>query len=489
MTTQTDREAPRDNTHQWVPLNTWNQLAPRTYNRLVLCFEVDNDKQAAAIQHLKDSALRLGRNQPVLRSLLKVDAPIALIDVLAQHNVQVEVHDVREAFGKTYTHLKETGFPAATFVNPVVDVPAAGIAQALILRIYTVDGGLFLGIHLHHSIGDGKAIDDVISWLSAESRGDWYDKSAILSSPFYGCHYSKEKNTDGNLLDPDYISRRFPERKLLSPPVKTPVDGEWIGKIFIFKIATLNVIQSHLQQFGDLGRPSTSVVLMALLWAYTAKARAAVFEDPDANTAVLTPTQGEQTNGEAVHSKLFTVMDARKRVFNEDQARRYFGNAVEVALAKMPTANLLKSCGIATPIRLDVLAKNLGPIVCSIQDSIEAVDQDSVHERHKMYSCLPDPRNLVLDYFPDDTRAFVFNSWRYIGVNAGQEWDITGAGTVGYPDAIRRAGGKWNWPAAMFLPTRPGSEELEVMITIEEAAMELLLKDEGLMGLVVRVAT
>ncbi|KAI0534171.1 hypothetical protein GGR58DRAFT_483774 [Xylaria digitata] len=487
MTTPTERATPREDAPHWAPLNTWNQLAPRSYNRFLLCFEIDNDRQETAVKHLESCAVKLGENRPVLRSLLKVDAPFALVGTLIQQDIPVEVHDIRVTFGKAYAHLKETGFPASVFVNRMFDVMAGDVAHALILRIYTINGGLLLGIHLHHSLGDGKSIDDIISWFSAETRGDSYDtKPVILSSPFYECHCSSDENTNGYLCDPAYVSKRFPERKLvLSPISQVPANGRFIGKVFMFKVTTLSAIQNHMQQqLGGKGRPSTSVILIALLWAHSAKARICVSREANADPS----TGDELVNDGTDHSRLFSIVDARKRVFDENRARYYFGNAAEVAVAELPTRDLLETCKKTTPSSgLDVIAERLRPIVRGVQDSIERVDQDFVRQRHSLYSRFPDPRKLILDYFPNDTRAFMFNSWRYLGMNAGQEWNITGADKAGYPDVIRRAGGEWNSPAAMLLPMRPGSEELEAMITVEEGAMKLLLMDEGLMGLVDRV--
>ncbi|KAI0434470.1 hypothetical protein F5Y09DRAFT_296342 [Xylaria sp. FL1042] len=479
MTAVTNGATPCQGTHEWVPLNMWNQFAPRSYNRFLLCFGVDNEKQAAAISHIRSCAVKLGEYHPVLKQILKVDGPIACTDASIRCDIPVEVHDIRETFGTTYVHLKERGFPASAFVGRLFDFPGGGIVHALVLRIYTIDRGLLLGIHLHHTLGDGKALDDVITWLSAETRGDSYDKrSVILASVFnwYYDPYGERTDEDDHPFTPEYISRKIPERRLISSPLaQDPVNSKWTGKIFVFSVATLVAIQNHVQQFGDVGRPSTSVILMALLWAYTAKARTA-------------PTHNEPVNGEGDYSRLMTIVDARGRVFSEEDAQRYFGNAAEVALAILPRDDLLKACERPAPTTdLDVVAKQLKPIFRRVQDSIEAVDYNSMLQRHVVYARLPDPRKLVFDLSPEDTRAFVFNSWRYFGMNAGQEWNITGTDSVGHPDAIRRAGGQWNWPAAVFLPTQPGSSELEVMITIEEDAMELLLKDEGLMGLVARV--
>ncbi|KAI0812109.1 hypothetical protein GGR55DRAFT_640443 [Xylaria sp. FL0064] len=476
---------PREDTYDWVPLNAWNQYAPRSYNRFLLCFEVPNEIQAAAISHIKSCAVKLGEYHPVLKSSLKVDDPIACMDIAVRYDIPVEVHDIKEKIGVAYAHLKERGFPASEFVGPIFDVAGGGIVHSLILRIYIVDGGLLLGIHLHHTLGDGKAIDNIITWFSAETRGDSYDTRSVLFESVFDRHYDHPGEVADHPLTPEYISQKIPERRLVSTPLSHDrVNSKWTGKIFVFSLTTIVAMQNHLQQLGNVGRPSTSVILMALLWAYTVKARTAASSVPNATA----PMHGKPVNDEADHSRLLTIVDARGRVFCEEQSQRYFGNAAEVALAKLPTTDLLKACERTTPVTdLGIVAKQLEPIFRTVQGSIEAVDYNSMFERHVLYVRLPDPRKLIFDLSPEDTRSFVFNSWRYLGMNAGQEWNITGTDGAGYPDAIRRAGGQWNWPAAVFLPTRPGSSELQVMITIEEDAMELLLKDEGLMGGVARV--
>ncbi|KAI1194511.1 hypothetical protein F5X97DRAFT_327505 [Nemania serpens] len=470
MTTQANTNTPFWDVSDWVPLNSWNQLAPRNYNRFLLCFELSNDEHAAAIEHLKSCAVKLGENRPVLGSRLKVGGSVALIHKSDSHDIPVEEHDIKGTFRNTYSHLKETGFPASAFLGKQFEVPTGDVDHALILRIYKVDGGLFLGIHLHHSMGDGKAVDDVISWLSAESRGasSYGNEPVIIVSSF------EERRIDDQILDPADINHRFPERMLLAPPLaQTPAKNERVGKIFVFKNATMGTIQNQAKQFGNMKRPSTMVTLMTLLWVHTAKARA--------------PLSHVMKNGED-RSRLLTIVDARRQVFDHCQASIYFGNMAEAALTNLPTAELLQAGETPTNSTDSItVAKHLEPIFRRVQDSIQAVDNEFIHERHSLYTRLPDPRNLVFDYFINDTRVLMFNSWRYIGMNAGQEWNLTGTSSAVYPDAIRRAGSEWNAQSVMVLPARPGSGELEAMVVIEEDAMERLLDDHILMGLVSRV--
>ncbi|KAI2634017.1 hypothetical protein GGS21DRAFT_123887 [Xylaria nigripes] len=469
---------------QWVALNAWNQLAPRAYNRFVLCFEVDNERHLPAISYLRLCIGEMSQKRPVLKSLLQVKDPIALIRS-GQQGIPIEVHDIKEKFGRTYADLKETEFPASAFINRVFEVPAADITHALILRIYIIDSGLLLGIHLHHSLGDGAAIDVVISWLSAATRGDRYDTNAIsLSSPFCINQYPPKETSDDHRLAPDYISRNFPERRLLSTsPVHYPAPDKSVGKIFVFDVATLNTLKSQIQRIENVKKLSTIVVLIAYVWAHATKARLTAARHGGVNSRM----QRGQLNGDIERSRLFTIVDTRKRVFEGIGATQYFGNASEAALGSLPTSYLLKMCEKRSDAAMGLLPENLGTVIRCIQDSIRGVNLEFVRQRYEVYSRLLHPQKLVYDASPGDKLSFMFNSWRYFGMNDEQEWCIPGLKGTRYPDKIRRAGGEWNWPAAMLIPGRPDSQELELMVTIEERAMELLLNDEVFTSLTARV--
>ncbi|KAJ3569816.1 hypothetical protein NPX13_g5951 [Xylaria arbuscula] len=408
MATLSDGNTQQENRGQWTPLNVWNQLAPRSYNRFVLCFAIENNKQPAAINRIKTCALNVGARRPVLRSLLKVDGPVALINKTNQKDIVVDGGGIWNLSGMSYQRLRQAGFPASAFLHRVFDVPeipGESVSPALVLRIICIDGGLLLGIHLHHSLGDAKAIDDVISWLSAESRGESYDiKTSTLRGPFPVSNYPIDPSRNTRTLQPWSTNHRFPERTILSSPL-TP-SGRLTGYIFAFKTATLDTIRRQMQQLGHTDLPSTNNILISLLWAHVVKAR----------------MQAQKTRIIAeAHAKLFTLVDVRKHVFNDaDQANLYFGNAVEAALTSLPEADLLKICEVPAVERsTDSLAKLLQPICRSVAASIGRVDRNFVQERHAAFCRVADPRNIAFDYSPNDPRSFMLNSWRYVGLNPG----------------------------------------------------------------------
>jgi hypothetical protein len=433
---------------------------------MVLCFEFNNNDEAAAVAHLRSCTVKLGQKRPILKSIIKADEPIALINTAGRHDIPVEVHDVREEFGHNYEYLRQESFPASAFINKVFDVPIGEIAHALIIRIYIIDGGLILGIHLHHSLGDGQCIDDVISWLSAESRGEdeYHTKPLTILSPFCEAQSLSRDNSEGCLITPECVSQRLPERTLLSRSAPSPPTVGYTGKIFAFDIAALDKERSLYQNVENLGRPSTNVLIAACVWVHVTKARLAACRGRGEDTSTHDEYDLEQ-------SRLFTIVDFRKRALTEQYAGQYFGNAYDVALASIPMTTLLEKCKGPSLGRLE-------PIVRRIQESIKSVDETFVTERYEFYTRLPDLRKLPYDCFATDKRAFMFNSWRYQGTKTDQKWNIPGLLGEGYPDRGRRGGGYWNLPAAMVMPTPPGCQEIEVMITIEDSAMDLLLNDQ-----------
>ncbi|KAI0152797.1 hypothetical protein GGR57DRAFT_469142 [Xylariaceae sp. FL1272] len=449
----------------FVPLNPHNQVAPRSYNRLVLCFGIDNDKKAEAIAHLKTCTSALGQTYPVLRSLLKVEEPVALVSPASHNEIPVEVYDIENTFGQSYVDLKLRGFPASAFVNDIFGFNSHSIAHAIIIRIYLIEGGLILGLHLHHSLGDGHAMNTVARWFSAQTRGAITNSEPVhITKPpcdiYYGADISKS-----DLVRSGKRRKRIPERKLLTPAYTSPPTEECTGKVFLFDAKTLSALQDSFAEVNKTERPSSTVVLAALMWAHATKARLG--------------TCKVETRHTDKQPRLFITVDIRKRAFGEIDQNGYFGNATEMPFARIEVCDLLRACHESAEDGVTV-AENLYPVVQCIQEAIKQVDVRYAAERQELYVALSDPTKLVFDIDFSDKYDFVFNSWRYIGTGVDQKWSIPGVRSD-YPDSFRRAGDAWNCPAAVILPTAPDSRELELMITLEERAMELLLEDEEFM--------
>jgi len=475
-------------TLDWVPLNPLNQLVPRSYNRVVLCFEIDNDNQGTAVQFLASCVAKLGTKRPVLTALLKTNTPIGLINETGHHNIPVDVVNIKKEFGWTYSYLRENSFPASHFVNKVFEVPTTDIAHALIVRIYLIDGGIILGIHLSHLLGDGQAIDDVITWLSAETRGDPYNTSPIITSPpFSKIHDPSEGSQTISTATPNHTSPRFPDKELNATADSEAARQKCLVKNFLIDISKLDKLRAGIEKREGTTRPTAVVTLAALAWAHATKARLAAFPE----SSVAPSMKEEQTDDEK--ARLFFVMDVRKRAFDKERADQYFGNAVETVAMSAPITALLKSCGdnndtgVGTEIYWDLMVQRLEPIIRFVKQSIAVVDKEYVLDRYRQYAQLSDPRKLKLTHSRGNVRDFMINSWRYFGLNPHQKWKIPGLIGDGYPNKVCRAMGECNFPAAMIMPTPEASQVIDLMIVLEESAMEFLMKDQTFMSLVKNV--
>ncbi|KAI8625802.1 hypothetical protein F5Y19DRAFT_238577 [Xylariaceae sp. FL1651] len=443
----------------WKSLNGFNQMAPRAYNRYVLCFQVEDNE--AAVAHLKLCVAKLAQARPELTSQLNVNRPIARIKQESGRNIPVEVLEVGEKLGISYPDLQRLGFPASYFVHDVFRVPSNNDIPALIIRIYLLDGGLILGLHLHHSIGDGHEVGTLITWLSAESRADVVDQRSISFTAPLG---ETPTITTGKGVND------LPEWKVI--PSSLPLSGpteKHVGEIFRFDINILDGIRCRIGTSGGREKPSTTVVLAAYIWALATKAR-------------LEGLRSLEEIGK--NSRLFIPVDVRRPVlaFQNQDKDQYFGNATELSLSSIDTAELLKVCDRPndSDVDLDLLSKRLEPLTRCIQHAIGQVDEVFVQKRYDIYAQERAPTNFVPDVDPSDKNAFVFNAWRYIGTGADQKWNIPGSlKKVGprYPDCGRRAGGEWNFAAAVIMPSFPGARRLEVMITLEISALSMLKAD------------
>ncbi|KAI1319388.1 hypothetical protein F5Y16DRAFT_414266 [Xylariaceae sp. FL0255] len=438
----------------WTPLNGLNQMAPRSYNRFALCFSVENSKISEAVKHLKLCVAKLSKACPALASLLMVNTPTACIKQIPGGKIPVEdLDDVGRLIRITYAKLQKEGFPASYFVHDVFDISSDNEIPALIVRIYRLDGGLILGLHLHHSFGDGHELRTLIRWLSAESRGDTVNYGPIsFSVPLHGLLKIMEGECVNDL----------PEWKLRSR-LGEPTE-ERAGEIFRFDLKELEAIRNGIGE-----GTSTNIVLAALTWAHATKAR---FD----SLRISKGTTGRDDRQIGDKSRLLIPVDVRKRVFQEKDIDQYFGNATELSLSCIDTNELLKACErtIGYKDEPDEVSKRMKPLTRHIQEAIAHVNPNFVKKRLSLYNQESDPRKFEHDADLSDRNAFIFNYWRYIGND--EMWDLNKTGPR-YPDCGRRIGGQWNGPAGVVMPQLPKKDHLEVMITLERSALSMLKGD------------
>lgn len=456
-------------------LSIWNQSSPRVYISVILCFPLDNGFVEDAVDHIAASLQRLGRERPLFASRLQAANTTqpghAHLIQSSEFSIPFEVLLNPRDIPGDYEQMRQMGFPPGLFIKPQFNIPGViGTATDPLpvcrVQALVIPGGLLLVVYLHHSLCDGDSLRIFLECLAAETRGDAIDRPS--EQAFEGPR--SRRLTNGNLSS---LVSRCPEYTILpnfNGPTQprfsdfgTPLDSiPKIGKIFVFKKSRIAELQTILQAHLRCRKtPSKYTCLAALSFAHIIKARLRAEK-----FLPLTEEKGS--------AKLWNSVNWRSRAFRH-LTEDYFGNAALPAVTKITKKRLLRACD-------DV--PTLASLVPLIRASINAVDEAYVKRRLAMVSALPDPRLIGVNYDPRMSHCLAFNTWRHFGADA--VWDIPGV-PVEKPDAIRRAHGSWNLGTALILPARASSDEQELFVSLSQAAMDLLCRDEGWLRWVDRI--
>ncbi|KAI0396803.1 hypothetical protein F5Y17DRAFT_59755 [Xylariaceae sp. FL0594] len=383
-----------------------------------------------------------------------------------QAKIPLEVHRIE----KDYAVLKKTQFPPAACVNDVFRVEIPNPAPVLIIRIYTVDGGIFLGMHLHHAIGDGRSLNNLITWLTAQTRGDKYEFGPLNLSP---------PIDEAELPRLDGTPPTFPEREVNATEGETR--QACVVKDFYLDLRKIEMIRGYI---GKKWEFTTMTIVSALTWAHATKARYGAF-------------QGD--NELEDEARILYIMDGRNAL--GVGAEEYFGNLVEINTKKHPLSTLVESCGDAStktnPDTEDdwkAMAERLMPVLRSIQECVNDLKKEYVLKRYAQYGQLlsrPEPQKPKLSFSFGKTTDFLMNTWRHLGMNEKQKWKLLDDSEPVYPDALCRGVSDIDCPSAMVMPVVPDGPEKEslirLMIVLEKNAMKLLMKDEVFQSMVSKV--
>ncbi|KAK9771593.1 hypothetical protein SCAR479_11664 [Seiridium cardinale] len=456
-------------------LSIWNQSSPRVYISVILCFPFDNAFMEHAVEHIETSLKRLGRERPLFASRLQAASSTqpghAHLIQSPEFDIPFEVSSEPCANIVDYEQMRQDGFPPGLFIQPRFGIPGVigtetGPLPVSRVHALVIDGGLLLGVYLHHSLCDGDSLRIFLECFAAETRGDSIDHPS--EQAFDGPR--SRQLTNGSLSS---LVSKCPEYTLLpqyNGPTQprlldsgTPLDAiPKIGKIFVFKKKRIAELQKALEYYCPSGVvPSKYTCLAALSFAHIVRARLQT-------ERFLPPIEAKGS------ARLWNSVNWRSRAF-QDLTGDYFGNAALPAVTKATRRRIVRACEDTSTLA------SLAPL---IKSSIDAVDEAYVKRRLAMVSALPDPRIIGVNYDPRMAQCLAFNTWRHFGADA--VWDIPGV-PVGKPDAIRRAHGSWNLGTALILPARASSDCQELFVSLSQVAMDALCKDEGWLRWVDRV--
>lgn len=465
-------------------LPTWDQVAQRAYTQVALCFPFDGDKTAAE-SHIKSALERLARQRRDFAGNLKTDPHTGHVQLEKHSNDEIsfEVVDHGDKLPLTYEQLKAKDFAPSTFVHPdfARDGALAPFSLVPVCQVQAsfIQGGLILWVCLHHTFADGDGLRMFLECFSAQTRGTKVDhpKNTVFEPT-----YTRSDSASSPVSAVEDLLKNCPEYiKALKPQPDSPgmVGTPFAhmsysrpsvipkkGNIFVFRHDRLDQLKSlieAIQPSGQKKRPSSYVTLASLTWAHVTKARTET--EPEAMAA--------DPSGLA---KLIKCVDWKKRA-SAYETKEYFGVAVALPFSQMPVEAVVKPCS-------DFNA--MVPLTRNIEDTIESVNDEFVAQRTAALKAATeeDSRGVVLDLDPRNPKHLVFNTWRHLGADA--KWEIPGITAV-KPDAIRPVRGEIGMGYALILPAKKDSMVHELVVTLPEKAMEVLMKDHDYMRWVDRV--
>ncbi|KAL1890946.1 hypothetical protein Sste5346_007943 [Sporothrix stenoceras] len=496
-------------------LSGWDQVAMRGYMSKALCFPFDNAQMDAAIKHIVASLARMAQQRPDFAGTLEVRDG-GIIHHISGHNNTIPFffEDISAEFPyKSYAELKAAEFPPGAFVHPRFFQPCA-LAEGqpgvpvLIVKAFTIPGGLFLATYFSHAFADGDCLRIFLETFSRQTRGLAFDGASTknLNAPF--ANESNVKDKDGSRLQE--LLEKVTEYMVLDEPVgpTTPkfrpggvpmTDITKIGKVFVFDNARLNQLRCSI--FGSneaamangnengntrgclsgnsnkstnglalspSNMPSNYTCLAGLTWAHISKARLA-------DSAQYMPHCPE-TDKMAL---LQTMVNWKSRALCEANPT-YFGNATAIAVTRLSTTDSILSRASSSP-------SDLAKLVSTIEKTIAGVDDDFVCDRTELFARVPDPRLVGLRFDPRTPQDLGFNTWRFFGMDT--KWSIPGVhgGTDSECDMIRRLQAMWNMSGALILPAKATSTTHELLVTLPKTSMDLLCRDPEWMKWVDRV--
>ncbi|KAK7911984.1 hypothetical protein PG985_014465 [Apiospora marii] len=554
------------------PLHVVNQVAPREYVNFTLCFPFEDHKEQEAVNHLQrcvDDCIQQNphlagtireQNTPQHNTLAYAppkrepqrEAGAVIVEKLRPSGFWTgHGNGTKSSF--TYDELRAGGFSPGLFFDrvfvPVGDPAAVDGGGVPVMRVHAifVSGGLLLGVFIHHAMADGAVATALIDDLAARSRGETaLPRGGLLPKSQYlplgrpsaefeqRVRFLRETSRLGNeeimaemlpewtTKDPNRGARFSIENCLPANP------SPRVGKIFHFSKAKLARLSRALAQEGPRGGgstkpPSTNVALMALIWAYVAKARmrAVGVEDWSALLAKGRKKMNDDSSSEGGREN--KGMTAQLTIETLDALENFCGNAAKCPIAALPTTRLLwqgaaeatakaNSIGTTASTTTTNTARNemgtprgeeedgerleaLAEIAALITRTLDSLDAEFVRRRAALLETLPDITAVAMNHDFEAPQNVLFNSHRFLA-GADTVWDIPGLlladngggrGTRRKPESIRKGRTVWGQGTVLVMPSSRESDVLEVMLAMSGTAMDGLCGDGGWRGWVERV--
>ncbi|KAI0143275.1 hypothetical protein BJ166DRAFT_503032 [Pestalotiopsis sp. NC0098] len=450
-------------------LSLWNQVSPRSYTTMILCFELDPefDDFDDIDYHLRDCLENLAESQPILASTLYADKETGLASLKTKRNGRIPFRVVEGetgGFDQSYAEMKAAGFPQSLFTDKMFFRDSAlndDGKPAVLVDAIIVDGGMFLHFEVHHAIFDGRMRDQFITALAAMTMGDRGDAQLPESQNFpYPRNPFVPRATyeafEGLIAEcPEYgiLPRKNGPTQPCIDITKDYPELPTVGKIFSITPKRMEMLEQLIRARAAKDQViSTYSCLAALCFMCIVPARV------KAETTVNSPDPGTE-------AMMHQSVNWRAHAMKDDKSLSdYFGVSTLPVFSKVPFKQLK-----AGHARFSYLAKLAG----IAKQDVAKINDEYVEKRMLMFNTCPDPRLIGVNYDHRAPMNFAFNTWRHIG--GMKKWFIPGLARPS-PDAVRRSQPKFAYQNALILPQV--GENQEILIQLPKVSMDELCKDK-----------
>ncbi|KAK1820549.1 hypothetical protein LTR12_004997 [Friedmanniomyces endolithicus] len=467
-------------------LSSIDQSLVRCYIRYCLCFPCTATNVDTAIASLHHAVERLITHLPILAGTIRPvpDPDSGSIPAQKGHlHAQVSLQDTSDfratvrkldqnEFRHTYSHLAQSRMPPAHLFNaaltPLPDAPDNDATSAPIFaaQLNVIDGGLLVGLYLHHSIADIHDLGQIIQLLSSSTTATrtLSDETLRTDAKIQSTLRARLSGTWGatKAEHPKYDSGTTPQRQ---EPSQLTGQERGVCHILAFDLATLAQTKEALNAcfhdfHGDqLVHISAFDCVAAILWKAITRA---------------TWPRGPPENEPGRSVRLTIPVGIRNRVPSSSLPREYFGNAV------LPAETSSRIAELSTPCDLAALAHTARLVRVAVGRITEGV----IKAKIAVINSLEDVSEAAVSNRRFDANLVV-SSWA--DLPSMEEGAGLGLG-LGAPAWGRKMGRANEGFGCIVLPVGREERVWEVQVTLTEEVMERLLADEGLMRFVWWVA-
>ncbi|KAK0642898.1 hypothetical protein B0T16DRAFT_511917 [Cercophora newfieldiana] len=440
-----------------MPLTPLDFTAPQGYIPIIFGFPFQGSPEDA-ISHLERRLARALYQWPCLAGqfiaggrgvspkLIYSRSVLTNLDVFP-----VEVFDaqtlLRPTFPWTFEQLKEEHGPAIAMdkdilclLPPIVPGPGEG-CHPVTLRVNFIEGGILLGLSLHHGIMDGAGVAQFLEYLGGSAQTVNLD-------------FMTDYNFDASHDPTPNPSAPLPAAtcKILAIPA---------SRISSLRKEVLELLRASLDENAFV---STTDIVCALTWIFITRARSSRLEPNQVSHFAAAVN---------IRNKLEDGMEP-------PMGTDYLGNAFIRVLANSTVGELTGDTD--APVSESDLVMLVADAAYRIRTAIQTLDDPAQVRRHIAIAGAaehPPSVDLAVRRAIDRGVAGVdASSW--IGLGADVNFRIPGTGNGGKPAFVRRAYSPF--PGAMSLMPRSGGTRgdanWEIWLALREDDMERLMGQE-----------